>query len=54
MGLIPPADDEEARRITAGEKEEDGSPSETQGQAGEIREAELLEEFDRLGQQDLN
>ena len=54
MGLLRPADDEEARQITAGEEEEDGSPSETQGQAGEIREAELLEEFDRLGQQDLN
>ena len=54
MGLLPPADDDEARQITGGEKEEDGSPSETQGQAGEIREAELLEEFDRLGQQDLN
>ena len=54
MGLLPPADDDEARQITAGEEEEDPASSKTQGQAGEIREAELLEEFDRLGQQDLN
>jgi phage shock protein A len=56
MGLLPPAEGEgETPQITAGdgpvEEAEEEKPS---AEGGEIREAELLEEFDRLEQKDLN
>jgi len=54
MGLIPPAEDDR-RRLTPGTGEapadEASEPTETPEEA-RIREAELLEEFDRLEQRD--
>lgn len=54
MGLLPPSDDD-VRRITAGDgitKEAEKQKSEA-SEAGDIQEAELLEEFDRLEHKDL-
>ncbi len=53
MGLLPPADEDETRQITAGDDEdEDPVSTDSTPQDGQIREAELIEEFDRLGHQD--
>ncbi len=52
MGLLPPAEEEEAPRLTAGDEEEDDSHAKETEPDGQIREAELLEEFDRLEQQE--
>jgi phage shock protein A len=58
MGLLPPAEEEETHRITAGdgavEEDEAGEEASSSDSGGEIREAELLEEFDRLEQKDAN
>jgi phage shock protein A len=64
MGLIPPATAQERRRLSAGEAKAEGDgiaeaedeeerPRETEAE-GTIREAELLEEFERLEQRDAN
>ena len=54
MGLLPPAEEEETRQLTSGDEDGEEPTAETSPGDGQIREAELLEEFDRLGQQDLS
>jgi phage shock protein A len=51
MGLLPAPDDDETLQISAGEGSGEESVSEA-GPGSEIREAELLEEFDRLERRD--
>ena len=53
MGLLPPSGDDGALQLTAGGDEGEEEEASDSVEGSEIREAELIEEFDRLEQQDL-
>ena len=58
MGLLPGGEDEPPRRLTAGSGSADAAPAEPADDAGSsapvapIQEAQLLQEFERLGRND--
>lgn len=58
MGLLPAGESEEPRQLTSGDSEEDAESSdsgETSSESvGAVQEAQLLEEFERLGKNDVS